>query len=1278
MNPEKLVEELQQRGQLRQGNLVLLQMLPKEGSTANLEFARVVRLALSHEMCAELCLSFSDPVRMLAFRKESLQLLMIRGSFFAYEPVLQCLQSKSQLQFSEEMLLQTVLSPRPNYPGAELLYGQIEDQLNRPGVNIDAAQRDAFRHAIEHRVGMIVGPPGTGKSFVAVEIARAVLRVTNLTMLVVCYTNHALDDFLGRMIERGVEKVVRIGGRSKDPRLEPFSLRNLAQAGGASLPQADRRRVYELKKEQEGLRRRMRHAEQTLEITSLPWEKAQSIIQAVEGREASRCLLEALSLPGHFRNDISDSDEDSESPLSFSLVGKRGKQLRPDHLWKAWQEGNAPSPFDDRASQPPWTWSEEKRRMKLAEWLECFKEDAVEEFEAARKHYNCLDAQLTELHRASERIVLRDARVVGATTTGAAKYRSLIDAADIGFVLMEEAGEVLEAHVHTSLTDNTKHLVMIGDHRQLRPKVEAHALTVAAGNGYNLNRSLFERLILGGLPHAELKVQHRMRPEISAIARHMTYPMLEDGEAVAQRPDVQGLANNVVFISHSKLEEGSGDEVFGGSLSKINKHEADYSVQVVAFLLAQGYRPDDIVVLTPYLGQLKYIKSSMKKANLCAVIGERDVEDLLMMGDTTQPWQEDVGSHQLRAVRVSTVDNYQGEEANIVIASLVRSNTDGKLGFLGKADAEQRVNVLCTRARCGLILIGNSSCLAKSPLWDRLLGFLRERGSVYDGLPVKCQSHGALVDPSTLQSPCKLEQLVTRGAGCASRCDTVLDCGHPCPFHCHPFSHNQVRCPHLVPTRCRANAHHINRICCEQSPPDCCVVVVDQCEHAHPVVRKCFETCTRCRMCEVLKTGEAEESKLAAEFTQGKLELLEEFVKETCNERQPRKKVEEKKPSIAKEIKRLSDDLLAHQSELDAKLGSKLADAEAQTQIEMERARRAQQQQREKFERELQARQAQTREQLRRVDEQMAQSRAEAKTEAEAEVRQRDDKLQQLQDALLKDLERTKAEWNEAVSARPDQEHVEKNLQDVRKMAPVKTCAICMDESIVLDGILCQAVGTGHFVCKACFCHHVKNEAERQEFSGEVRCPYSSFALGGCSSQPYKDCLIARLVPEAFEAYNVAKLKLRESKIAEDITRDFEKRLAEAKAEMEATSKDAKVKEARSHIIEKILTLRCPRCQQAFLDFEGCFALTCSRQSCKCGFCAHCLKDCGTDAHGCAADCGRRRGMKDVFGRREDFEAIQKERRRRLVNEYLAEWNSELRNAIKSACERELKDLGID
>jgi superfamily I DNA and/or RNA helicase len=84
--------------------------------------------------------------------------------------------------------------------------------------------------------------------------------------------------------------------------------------------------------------------------------------------------------------------------------------------------------------------------------------------------------------------------------------------------MIEEAAEILEAHMLTSLNPSMQHLIQIGDHKQLRPKVESYDLSVQADRGHSLNVSLFERLVTAGMPHSTLAVQHRMHPDISRWA----------------------------------------------------------------------------------------------------------------------------------------------------------------------------------------------------------------------------------------------------------------------------------------------------------------------------------------------------------------------------------------------------------------------------------------------------------------------------------------------------------------------------------------------------------------------------------------------------------------------------------------------------------------------------------------------------------------------------------------------------------------------------------------
>ena len=124
--------------------------------------------------------------------------------------------------------------------------------------------------------------------------------------------------------------------------------------------------------------------------------------------------------------------------------------------------------------------------------------------------------------------------------------------------------------------------------------------------------------------------------------------------------------------------------------------------------------------------------------------------------------------------------------------------------------------------------------------------------------------------------------------------------------------------------------------------------------------------------------------------------------------------------------------------------------------------------------------------------------------------------------------------------------------------------------------------------------------------------------------------------------------------------------------------RDKRVQLFRKRIVEEILTLKCPRCKRAFIDFDGCFALTCG--ACRCGFCAYCLQDCGNDAHRHVANCQHNIAPgRDVFAGRHIFDRAQKERRTRLIKSFIArEVEADLRNNVVQSLHRELQDLGID
>ena len=364
----------------------------------------------------------------------------------------------------------------------------------------------------------------------------------------------------------------------------------------------------------------------------------------------------------------------------FRLVGPNNQEIRDDELFKCWKNGQGfPRwliPFvpdsDSVRFHAFWNQSRSSRRALLEGWRQLILETDVNELFSLIGRFNDMMEEKQAIRRALDNKILRTARVIGVTTTGAALYREVLNEKGAGVVIVEEAGEVLEAHVLSSLNVATKHLVLIGDHKQLRPKVETYRLTDVAKKGYNLDQSLFERLVLSELPSVSLLVQHRMRPEISAFIRSQTYPHLLDHQSVLHHPNIKGVSGNVVFINHAVPEDGASQDE-ETLKTKSNTYEAEVCLEIVRYLLLQGYQPSDIVVLTPYVGQLVLISRLMRihLREVTAYVSESDeaeIENAFV--DTAESPIEGNQVIGRRSVRCSSIDNFQGEEATVVEAAV--------------------------------------------------------------------------------------------------------------------------------------------------------------------------------------------------------------------------------------------------------------------------------------------------------------------------------------------------------------------------------------------------------------------------------------------------------------------------------------------------------------------------------------------------------------------------------------------------------------------------------
>ncbi|KAK3062656.1 hypothetical protein LTS18_003615 [Coniosporium uncinatum] len=371
---------------------------------------------------------------------------------------------------------------------------------------------------------------------------------------------------------------------------------------------------------------------------------------------------------------------------------------------------------------------------------------------------------------------LEECNVVGLTTSGLARNLPLIRRLNAKVLLCEEAAEVLESHLLTSLTPSIEHFIGIGDHKQLRPQVHSYDLSVESKQGeqYALDVSLFERLVTpsasseAGIPFNTLRTQYRMHPLISRLIHCTLYPDILDADRVSEHPPVAGMKKRLFWMDHDHQEDSALD--LTGSTSRSNSFEVEMCVLLIKHLIRQGiYQTGrdngEIVVLTPYLKQLLMLRQALG-AQSELVMEDRDVEELGDIESADGPSQPTVVRAKLsQSVRIATIDNFQGSEASVVILSLVRCNREKKVGFLRTTN---RINVGLSRAKHGMYIFGSASTAASVPMWQDVLELLAENNNVGPRLELERPRHSN--SPIEVSSPDDFHRLSPEG-GCSAPCD---------------------------------------------------------------------------------------------------------------------------------------------------------------------------------------------------------------------------------------------------------------------------------------------------------------------------------------------------------------------------------------------------------------------------------------------------------------------------------------------------------------------------
>lgn len=309
---------------------------------------------------------------------------------------------------------------------------------------------------------------------------------------------------------------------------------------------------------------------------------------------------------------------------------------------------------------------------------------------------------LSKLSWVAEQKAINKCDVICCTCVGAGDKR--LSRIKFRSVLIDESTQASEPEVLIPIVKGAKQVILVGDHQQLGPVI----LDKKVGDA-GLRQSLFERLVVLGNVPIRLEVQYRMHPSLSDFPSNMFYEgSLQNGVTEKQRfIEESTLRWPVPQIPMMFWANYGREEISSSGNSFLNRVEAMNVERIITRLFRDGIKADQIGVITPYEGQRAYIVQYMSMNSAIAELKDQYLE-----------------------VEITSVDAFQGREKDFIILSCVRANDLQIIGFLSDP---RRLNVALTRAKYGLIILGNPRALCRNSLWNHLLIHFREKGCLVEG-----------------------------------------------------------------------------------------------------------------------------------------------------------------------------------------------------------------------------------------------------------------------------------------------------------------------------------------------------------------------------------------------------------------------------------------------------------------------------------------------------------------------------------------------------------------
>ena len=311
-----------------------------------------------------------------------------------------------------------------------------------------------------------------------------------------------------------------------------------------------------------------------------------------------------------------------------------------------------------------------------------------------------LKSRATELEIRINNELFGEARVIASTLVGSANR--LLDGHKFGTLFVDEAAQALEAACWIPMR-RVSRVVLAGDHCQLPPTVKSIA-ALKAGLGKTLMEHIVEM-------HPEavslLKIQYRMNDDIIRFSSNYFYNGQVESAPEVKYRSILDLDTPMTWIDTSQLDLPADSDIsfkeqfVGESFGRINKAEAEVTLLALQHYFNQIGKQRlldehiDVGIISPYRAQVQYLRR------------------LLMKREFFKPFR--------RLISVNTVDGFQGQERDIIVISMVRSNDDGQIGFLRDL---RRMNVAITRARMKLIILGDKNTMTRHPFYQQLSQYI--------------------------------------------------------------------------------------------------------------------------------------------------------------------------------------------------------------------------------------------------------------------------------------------------------------------------------------------------------------------------------------------------------------------------------------------------------------------------------------------------------------------------------------------------------------------------